>query len=81
MDQADEVQLRAGRSRDLEVDRLALLSFAGDAGVARPVDDRGCRLADAVLEIGELRRRVRIRICAVSLTKLFADLALEELLE
>src|SRR5438046_5194466 len=81
MDQAHEVQLRARGRGHLQVDRLTLLPLAGDAGVTRLVDRRRRLLADPVLEVLELRRRVAVRVGAVRLAELLADLTLEQRLE
>src|SRR6478672_1878318 len=75
VDEAHEVQLLALLGGHLEVDELALLALAGDAGVAGTVHARGRVLADAVLQERELRRRVAVGVCAVGLAELVADLA------
>src|SRR5438046_5816781 len=80
MDDAHEVELGALLRGYVEVDRLALLALAGDAGVAGPVDVGRRVLADAVLEELELGRSLRVRVRAVRLRQLVADLAVEDLL-
>src|SRR3954453_1132018 len=76
MDQAHEVERAALLRGDLQVDLLALLARAGDAGVARTVDVRWRVLARAVLQVLELRRSVAVRVGAVRLAERLADLAL-----
>src|SRR3954471_11909917 len=79
VDQAHEVQLLALLGRHLEVDRLALLALAGDAGVARAVDARRRGLTDAVLQERELGRGVAVGVGAVRLAEGLADLAVVDL--
>src|SRR5690348_18323829 len=80
MDCAEEVEGRALLCRDLQVDRLALLAGAGQAGVAGTVDVRRGGRADAVLGVLELRLRVGVvRVDAELARDLVADLAVEGL--